>query len=190
MGVSHPLTLDGLFAYTLYLVFKEPDTAPFARPPPTGLHPRTRSVFRGTFQGYYRSPSPSTLPVSATSGESGPWLGCSPASRARLSRTIDALRAGRPSGEPSNLTIAFPACQPVAPLGTFGDKKICSGCAGANRSCARDGLVILRIHFRDVNPAQSAGGNSLSCLCARRRADPRSPAPRSAIPSHPSHAAR
>jgi hypothetical protein len=28
MGVSHPLTLDGLYYYTLYLVFKEPAVAP------------------------------------------------------------------------------------------------------------------------------------------------------------------
>jgi hypothetical protein len=28
MGVSHPLTLDGLYCYTLYLVFKEPNPFP------------------------------------------------------------------------------------------------------------------------------------------------------------------
>lgn len=43
MGVSHPLTLDGLVAYTLYLVFKEPDVRPrragAAESPPTGIKP-------------------------------------------------------------------------------------------------------------------------------------------------------
>jgi hypothetical protein len=38
MGVSHPLTLDGLFAYSLYLVFKEPDVAPRH---PAGIVPDT-----------------------------------------------------------------------------------------------------------------------------------------------------
>ena len=52
LQTPNPLTLDGLVACTLYLVFKEPDLLPKVS--------ATCTAFRGTFQGYYPHPTPSS----------------------------------------------------------------------------------------------------------------------------------
>ena len=143
MGVSHPLTLDGLLLHSpcgeLRRLVLLHALSSFQRTEPASAASQLRRVnpasleqpasfpitdripanaarhfarFRGTFQGYYRSPTPSTLLSVPTFGMFGLAEVFASHSIARHSRTSSALRAGGPSGEPSNLTIDLLPCQP------------------------------------------------------------------------------
>jgi len=125
MGVSHPLTLDGLSAsappqeterrvsrrvicYTLYLVFKEPNPLPASRRHRYRCRPSLGEPFKVTTVHRYRQ---SFCRRDIRIGVLAEVFTL----HSRLNQPASsALRAGCPSGEPYNLTGASRSCQPLA----------------------------------------------------------------------------